>query len=86
MMTAVARRHDMYPNLLHHWRRQAKPALEDGRGLKFLPVAVRPSLRPKPEGSIEIEFDGNIRVRVEADGTSAGARVKPINANDPKQT
>src|SRR5882672_3040737 len=45
VVTAVARRHDVHPNLLHHWRRQAKRALEGGQGLKFLPVALTRSMR-----------------------------------------
>jgi transposase-like protein len=61
----VARRHDVHPNLLHHWRRQAKRALEGGQGLKFLPVTMTASVRPKVEGSIEIELAG-ARVRVDA--------------------
>ena len=65
VVTAVARRHDVHPNLLHHWRRQAKRALEGGEGLKFLPVAVRPSVRPTSEGSIEIELADSVRVRVD---------------------
>jgi transposase len=68
VVTAVARRHDVHPNLLHHWRRQAKRALEGGRGLKFLPVAVMRAARSKAEGSIEIELelDGSVRIRVDA--------------------
>ncbi|HEV7543906.1 MAG TPA: transposase [Reyranella sp.] len=65
VVTAVARRHDVHPNLLHHWRRQAKRALEGGQGLKFLPVTMTASVRPKVEGSIEIELAG-ARVRVDA--------------------
>src|SRR3981189_1108973 len=65
LVTAVARRHDVHPNLLHHWRRQAKRALEGGQGLKFLPVTMTASVRPKVEGSIEIELAG-ARVRVDA--------------------
>ena len=61
LVKAVAHRHDVHPNLLHHWRRQAKRALEGDRGLKFLPVAVTPSARPKAEGSIEIELEGGVR-------------------------
>src|SRR6476646_6193871 len=66
-VTAVARRHDVHPNLLHHWRRQARRALDGGQGLKFLPVAVTPAGRPgsKAEGSIEIELAGSVRVRVD---------------------
>ena len=66
VVTAVARRHDVHPNLLHHWRRQAKLAVGDGQRLHFLPVAVAPSVRPKAEGSIEIELAGSVRVRVDA--------------------
>jgi len=67
IVTAVARRHDVHPNLLHHWRRQARRGLEGGQGSKFLPVVVSsmagsgsPAL-----GSIEIELAG-ARVRVDA--------------------
>ncbi len=66
VVTVVAQRHDVHPNLLHHWRRQAKRALEGGQGFKFLPVAVTPAARPKAEGSIEIELAGSVRVRVDA--------------------
>jgi transposase len=64
-VTVVARRHDVHPNLLHHWRRQAKRSLEGGQGLKFLPVAVTPALA-KSEGLIEIELADSVRVRVDA--------------------
>jgi transposase len=68
VVTVVARRHDVHPNLLHHWRRQAKRALVGGQGLKFLPIAVTPSARPgsTAAGSIEIELTGDVRVRVDA--------------------
>ena len=66
MVTAVARRHDVHPNLLHHWRRQARGGLDGGQGLKFLPVAATPAARPKTEGTIEIELAGSVRVRVDA--------------------
>src|SRR5258708_40025572 len=73
VVTAVARRHDVHPNLLHHWRRQAKRALEGGQGLKFLPVAVTAAARPGSTavGSIEIELAGSVRVRVDAAGDEA---------------
>ena len=60
VVTAVARRHDVHPNLLHHWRRQAKRALEGGQRLKLLPVAVAPAGRrgSQASGSIEIELGG----------------------------
>jgi transposase len=63
-VTAVARRHDVHPNLLHHWRRQAQRGI--GRGLQFVPIAVAPVARSgmQSEGSIEIELVGDVRVRV----------------------
>ena len=67
VVTAVARRHDVHPNLLHHWRRQAKRAAEAGGGLKLLPVTVTAaSGRTAASGSIEIELGGAVRVRVDA--------------------
>jgi transposase-like protein len=68
VVTAVARRHDVHPNLLHHWRRQAKRASGDGGGINFLPVAVTTAGRSvsMEAGSIEIELGGAVRVRVDA--------------------
>jgi transposase len=81
-VTAVARRHDVHPNLLHHWRRQARRALDGGQGLKFLPVAVTPAGRAgsKAEGSIEIELAGSVRVRVDAavDETALGRVLRAL--------
>jgi len=44
-VTEVARRHDVHPNLLHLWRRQARTgvlsvAADDGT--RFVPVAIAP--------------------------------------------
>ena len=67
VVTDVARRHDVHPNLLHHWRRQAKRAAEVGDGLKLLPVTVTaPANRAASAGSIDIELGGAVRVRVDA--------------------
>ena len=67
MLTAVAQRHDVHPNLLHRWRRQAKRAVGAG-GINFLPVAVTAHGRPTSlaAGSIEIKLGGSVRVRVDA--------------------
>ena len=63
----VARRHDVHPNLLHHWRRQAKRAAEVGGGVNLLPVTVKaPVNRAPASGSIEIELGDAVRVRVDA--------------------
>src|SRR4051812_41354048 len=65
VVTDVARGHDVHPNLLHHWRRQAKRAAEPCAGLKLLPVKVTAPER-LAAGSIEIELGGAVRVRVDA--------------------
>jgi transposase len=42
-VTEVARRHDVHPNLLHLWRRQARAGALSGvieGGPRFLPVSV----------------------------------------------
>jgi transposase len=67
-VASVARRHDVHPNLLHHWRRQAKRRLGREQGLKLLPVVVAPASRPglQSTGSMEIDLGGSVRVRVDA--------------------
>jgi len=60
MVTAVAQRHDVHPNLLHHWRRQVRQAAS--RRVNFLPVAVA----AEKKSSIEIELGDAVRVRVDA--------------------
>jgi transposase len=66
VVTAVAQRHDVHPNLLHLWRRQARSAASSEGQLGFLPVAVTPQVGPMAEGSIEIMLGGAVRVRVDA--------------------
>ncbi len=68
MVTEVARRHDVHPNLLHHWRREAWFAASGTGRISFLPVGVAPERRPSVpgNGAIEIELDNGIRVRVDA--------------------
>ncbi|MBY0322065.1 MAG: transposase [Reyranella sp.] len=86
VVTAVARCHDVHPNLLHHWRRQAKRGFEGEQGLKFLPVAVTPMARAGSiaEGSIEIELAGSLRVRVDAtvDEAALGRVLRALGAVD----
>jgi transposase len=75
----VARRHDIHPNLLHQWRRQARTGvlaagLEAGPALgasDFAAVAVAPEQRvlsaperPLACGVIEIELASGARVRI----------------------
>jgi transposase len=68
VVTAVARRHDVHPNLLHLWRRQAKSVACVSRQIGFLPVSVAPPVGPASmaAGSIEIALGGEVRVRVDA--------------------
>ena len=66
VVKAVAHRHDVHPNLLHHWRRQVRR--EVGRKVNFLPVEVSSEKKPSmvDGGTIEIELAGGVRVRVDA--------------------
>ena len=81
MVTVVARRHDVHPNLLHHWRRQAKRALEGRQGLKLPPVVVRPPARSgsQASGSIEIELaDARVRVDASVDEAALGRVLRAL--------
>ena len=53
-VTEVAQRHDVHPNLLHGWRRQARPALVPGSAVDhFVPVRIGPeegAAAAKPKG------------------------------------
>ena len=71
----VARRHDLHPNLLHLWRRQARsgavaPVVQpsDARAddLRFAPVAIASDERAVAarSGMIEIELASGTRLRI----------------------
>jgi transposase len=64
VVKAVAERHDVHPNLLHHWRRQVRQAA--GRKVNFLPVRLSAERKPAADGGlIEIELGNGVRVRVD---------------------
>lgn len=65
VVKAVADRHDVHPNLLHHWRRQVRQA--SGRKVSFLPVSVTAERKRSVAdgGLIEIDLGNGVRVRVD---------------------
>jgi transposase len=65
VVKAVADRHDVHPNLLHHWRRQVRQAA--GRRVSFLPMNVSAEKKPSAVGvgAIEIELGDGVRVHVD---------------------
>jgi transposase len=72
----VARRHDVHPNLLTVWRRQARtgvfgpaPALRRQDGVQFAAVSVAPeqpawTARVGTGGAIEIAFANGVQLRI----------------------
>jgi transposase len=66
VVAAVAHRHDVHPNLLGYWRRQAQKAAS--REVKFLAVRVAGQSKSSPAGGgrIEIELGNGVLVRVDA--------------------
>ena len=74
-VTEVARRHDVHPNLLHGWRRQARTAVAPaagGDGGRFVPVRIaagdgatsaRVSCRPS-SAAIEVMLVNGVVLRV----------------------
>jgi transposase len=72
----VARRHDVHPNLLTVWRRQARtgafgpaPALRQEDAVQFAAVSVAPeqptwTARVGTGGTIEIAFANGVQLRI----------------------
>jgi transposase len=58
----VARRADVVPGQIYRWRQELRAA-----GMGFAEVMVTPVAKAAPDGlAMEIEFGGNIRVRIPA--------------------
>ena len=97
IITEVARRHGVHPNLLHSWRRQARTdvlarAVEDKRksagGARFAAVTIAqeaPVLPSSvaPAGTIEMEFANGSRMRVTGavDPATLGAALAVMASN-----
>lgn len=76
---AVAARHDVYPSLLHYWRRQVREGrLGVGEPPRFVPVrlteAPAAANQPLAAGSIEIVFPDGCRLIVGNDVSLAALR------------
>lgn len=65
VVTEVARRHAVYANLLHRWRREARVESRDAPQARLLPVTVTPACAATMAGTIEIVL-GGVQVRVDA--------------------
>jgi transposase len=89
----VARRHDIHPNLLHLWRRQARTGnlalvgSDDAppSEVRFAAVAVTPEERvcAAPSSVIEIEFADGTRLRItgSAEAATVSALMKALGKN-----
>jgi transposase len=78
-MAEVARRHDVNPNLLFTWRRQARgKASRDAGSVKLVRVVVAPQTAA-PASRMEIVLVGGERILVGAD-VDAGALARVVKA------
>ena len=89
----VARRHDVHPNLLDLWRRQARIAnlavarADDAAasGVQFAAVTVAPEeqVRAAPSSVIELEFADGTRLRItgSAEAATVSALMKALAKN-----
>ena len=80
---AVAARHDIYPSLLHTWRRQAREGHFSAHPLaQFVPVRLSDTPPPKPPlmaepalaGLIEVVLADGVRLRLGNDISTTALR------------
>ena len=64
-VSEVSRQYGVGRSLIHNWRRQNAVAVL-GATVRFTPVAVAAGNPTPTGGSIEIELDGGVRLRVDA--------------------
>lgn len=93
-VSEIARRHEIHPNQLHSWRRQARTGVLAGadagdgarEGTRFAAVAITPApilpaTLPGPAaGVIEIEFaaGGRMRITGPVEGCLASAAIETL--------
>src|SRR5262245_60886062 len=80
VVTAVAHRHDVHPNLLHFWRRQARRAQGGRAGFLAVAVSGEKPVSVGGVGVIEIELGSGVRVRVDGsvDETALGRVLRAL--------
>ena len=74
-VASVARRHDVNPNVIYAWRRQARMGKLPGRsedGVDFVPVTIVPARRAVPVSMVPRDTTGS---------TIADARVEVVLRN-----
>ena len=74
-VSEVSRQYGVGRSLIHNWRRQEAVAML-GATVRFAPVSVAPEKPAPGGGTIEIELDGGVRVRV--DGTVDEAALRRV--------
>jgi transposase len=72
-VSEVSRQYGVGRSLIHNWRRQEAVAML-GATVRFAPVSVAQEKSAPDGGTIEIELDGGVRVRVDGSVDEAALR------------